>query len=113
MKRLAKNRKVPLVVSHQFNRAVKVNNPATARIENLGLSDVSGWNADAVFALVQTEDMRKDKQMIIKNLKQREGVGMEVEINWDFDTMNFSEIPPDADVSDGEFSTGVDDEVPF
>jgi len=128
LKRLASVHEKPFVVTTQFNREVKQNIASSAKLESIGLTDVAGWNADIVYALVQTDDMKRDKEMIIKPLKTREGVGDEIKVRWDLDTMSFQELEVksqgggDAD----EYGTGAsfvdtnasgskleDDDVPF
>jgi hypothetical protein len=61
--------------------------------ESIALTDVAAWNADLIIGLVQTDDMKRDKRMIWKPLKMREGVAEEWETNWNLDTMNFTELP--------------------
>lgn len=93
LKRTAKRNHIPLVASTQFNREVKGNKLASVGPEKIALSDAAGWNADLIYGLVRTEDMKKDKRMVQLPLKFREGEGEEIETHWDFDTMNFDEIP--------------------
>lgn len=102
LKRLAQTAKVPFAVTSQFNRDVKKNSPNSVQAENIGLTDVAGWNADAAFGLVQTEDMARDKRMIIKPLKVREGKGEEVECEWDIENMRFKELPKNAMPGDAD-----------
>jgi replicative DNA helicase len=110
LKRIAKRRNVAMVATTQFNREVKQNAMASVKIESIGLTDVAGWNADQAFALVQSEDMRADKRVMIKPLKLREGVCNSVEVRWDLDSMDFREIPQDGSVlGDDPFGTGVAD----
>jgi replicative DNA helicase len=124
MKRIAKMKKIPMVVTHQFNRDVKANVASSVKLESMALSDVASWNADLIYALVQTEDMKRDKRMIFKSLKTREGLGVEIETDWDFEEMKFGEVEMNKDGGGGgdadEFGTGVDgdfgggdDGVPF
>ena len=96
LKRTAKRNRIPLVASTQFNREVKGNKLTSFGPEKIALSDAAGWNADLIYGLVRTEDMKKDKRMIQLQLKFREGEGEEVETHWDFDTMNFDELPKGA-----------------
>lgn len=93
MKRLAKRKKVPIVITTQFNREVKSKDMAkTVDINAIALSDVGAWNADLIYGLIQDDDMKKEKRMGFKPLKVREGAGEDVLVNWDFDRMNFSEL---------------------
>lgn len=113
VKRMAKRKKVPIAITTQFNREVKKNMGATVQVESIALSDVGGWNADCIFGLLQTDEMRQLKQMMFKPLKVREGVGQDVMCVWDFDQMEFGELNPhgggggDAD----EFMTGTKTDV--
>jgi replicative DNA helicase len=110
LKRIAKRRKVAMVASTQFNREVKQNSMSSVKVESIGLTDVAGWNADQAFALIQTDDMRADKRVMIKPLKLREGTCDSVEVRWDLDAMDFRELPKDGGGSDAdEFGSGVDD----
>lgn len=92
MKRLAKRRKVCIVITTQLNRGSKKGQTDTVELDAIALSDVGGWNADLVFGLIQTADNLKDKQMTIKPLKVREGAGNQFVVNWNFERMDFSEL---------------------
>lgn len=93
LKRVAKRNKIPVVSSTQFNREVKTNKMNSASVEKIAMSDAAGWNADLIYGLIQTEDMKKDRRMMFKPMKFREGAGEDVETWWDFDLMNFNELP--------------------
>ena len=92
LKRLAIRHEIAMAVTHQFNREVKANVATSVRTESIGLTDVAGWNADLIFGLIQTDDMKRDRKMRIKPLKVREGFGDEIELHWDFGQMMFDEI---------------------
>lgn len=96
LKRVAKRAKIPVVASTQFNRDAKVNKASTVSVEKIALSDAAGWNADLIYGLVQTEDMKKDGRMVLKPLKFREGTGEDLELYWDFVNMAFGEVPDGA-----------------
>lgn len=96
LKRVAKRAHLPLVASTQFNREVKGNKLTSVGPEKIALSDAAGWNADLIFGLMRTDDMKRDRRMIQLPLKFREGEGEEVETHWDFETMNFDELPKGA-----------------
>lgn len=93
LKRLAKRSKAAVIATMQFNREVKVNQAKTVQADSIAMTDVAGWNADLIFGLVQTEEMKKNKRMAFKPLKVREGEAEEIECNWDFDQMLFDELP--------------------
>lgn len=134
LKRVAKRNHIPVVASTQFNRDAKVNKAASASVDKIALSDAAGWNADLIYGLIQTEDMKQDQRMIFKPLKFREGSGEEVECWWNFDLMDFREVEgtptPEAqgeaknnpalqETQEDPFDTGVlfdkdaDDGLPF
>jgi replicative DNA helicase len=119
LKRICKRTAVPNVVTMQFNREVKANQAKTMSVEKIALTDVASWNADLIYGLVQTEDMKADKRMIFQPLKTREYVGEEIEMIWDLDNMKFEELEKHGGMGgdDNPFDTGIDpnaeDEVPF
>lgn len=113
LKRVCKRTSVPNLVTMQFNREVKANVSSSVSAERIALTDVAAWNADLIYGLIQTEDMKADKRMIFKPLKVREGVGEEFEVNWDLDVMNFTELPKvggNENNDDDPFGTGIGDE---
>lgn len=100
LKSLLQRTKAAGVVTTQLNRA-SVNpqqqgkgDPGT---ETIALSDVIGWNADAIFGMVQGEDLRRQRRMGIIPMKVREASMSKFEINWNFDEMNFDELPKPID----------------
>jgi replicative DNA helicase len=108
LKRLAIHANIPCVVTTQFNREVKNNTPGSVKQESIALTDVAAWNADLIFGLVQTDDMRKDHRMIFKPLKTREGVSDEFETVWNFELMQFNELPKASTGGDPDaFGTGL------
>jgi len=91
IKKLNRKYNCPIITSTQFNRNVKPGKKKMS-LEDLGLSDVIGWNADWCFGMYQDKDMKLDGRMIIVPLKTRESETIEdVELNWDFQTMDFSQ----------------------
>ena len=92
LKRLANVHEKPIVVTTQFNREAKQDIVSSNKLEHIGLTDVAGWNADIVYALAQTKDMKRDKEMLFQPLKTREGVGNTVKVRWDLDLMEFPEL---------------------
>jgi replicative DNA helicase len=103
-KAIAGDMGVPIVASTQFNRDVKENDESTIDIQNIGLSDVIGWNADAAFALYQTADHRTDNEMLIRPLKIREGARLsDVVLRWDFVRMVFSQLAGDQEIDDADY----------
>ena len=80
-----------------------------SRLGTIAFSDQIGMDAHAVYALEQDEDMRADKRLRIVPLKIRRGTkGKPVNVMWDFDSIDFSEIQ-DAGVNGYE----DEDDIPF
>jgi len=94
----------------QLNRAAEVSEKkgGGVRLGTIALADEIGQDSHAVFALEQDKDMKADRKLRFKPLKLRRGsyVGDGVEVHWDFESMEFSEI----DTSDSSFE---DDATPF
>ena len=110
-KRVAKRRGVPVILTTQFNREVKSGGKASSmKAEKIALSDAAGWNADQIYALYQTEEMRSDKRMGFHPMKCREGVVEDWEIRWDLDRMQFEQITMksgSSDAAEDDYGTGV------
>lgn len=88
LKKVAARRKIPIVAAAQFNReAVKKGGMGGA--EDIGGTDAIGQTSDVVIALAQNEDQERDRVMVVKNLKNREGIKVEFRIRWDLDLMEF------------------------
>jgi replicative DNA helicase len=101
VKALCKRYKIPVVVTTQFNRTVD-ENATKAELGSLAMSDNIGWVSDIVMCLLQSKDMKRDKQMQLTILKSREGdVGDDILLNWDFEDMNFEQY--DENVKEFDF----------
>ena len=49
-------------------------------------------NADCLIGMFQDEEMRTMRRMLLRVLEHREGEPVNLLVNWDFTSMNFSEI---------------------
>lgn len=110
--RLTKRARLPMITTTQFNREVKESTDTKAKsvkVENIGLTDVAGWNASLIYGMIQSKDMKADKKMGFKGLKVREGTTDEFEATWDLDAMNFAEIPKSGGGDADEYDSGMDD----
>lgn len=85
-----------LIATMQFNRSAKRDDPDTISDENIGLTDRAGWNADLLYGLYQTKDMKLETKMGVKAMKVREGSPEDFECIWDISKMHFEEIPDPA-----------------
>ena len=114
-------------VSYFRNRSAKTGQDQTISADNIGITDVAGWNADAAYGMMQDEEMRANCRLHLKALKIREGQPGTFEINWDHSKMDFTEVAGDGDrppapeggggdavyASDSTPSSDSYDDVPF
>lgn len=96
LKSIASTSSIPVVVSFQFNREVK-KGAVNADMANIQLADAIGQLASVAIGLFEprdSESVLSQRRRLIKIIGGREGEGdvEDFEINWDFRTMNFSEI---------------------
>jgi replicative DNA helicase len=126
-KKLGKRTGVSTITNLQFNRSAKTGQDQTISADNIGITDVAGWNADVAYGMMQSEEMKSNARLSLKALKIREGQPDTFEINWNHSTMDFSEVgdgspPPVPDPSGGggdavyaDNTTSGDsyDDVPF
>ena len=92
LKRIAKRRKCVALTSTQFNRTAKSGETDSISADNIGITDVAGWNADAAFGIFQTQEMFEQNVMGWKPLKIREGKPVPFQVQWDLNKMSFEEI---------------------
>ena len=111
LKKLAKRRNVPIIITWQFNRKATQTSGGDA---DIGLTDKVGQDADLVIGLFQTEDMILNQVLMLKSLAVREGAPFDCTINCKFATMDFTEIsaPKETLLPDEETSVNEDD-LPF
>ncbi len=100
LKKLARRKKVPIIASHWFNKNAS-GEEGTA--DDLAYSDVQKA-FDWILGMYQTEELRGEKEMLFKLLKQREGEQCSFVTNWDLTDMEFTEKSED-DVPDEEDTT--------
>ena len=91
-KRIGKRTGIATIANLQFNRSAKTGQEQTISAENIGITDVAGWNADGAFGMLQSEEMRANLRLKLKALKIREGIPQTIEINWNHSAMDFSEV---------------------
>jgi replicative DNA helicase len=120
LKRMGASQKIAVVANTQLNREAKAGQKKTISAENVGITDVAGWNADVMYGLHQDEEMRDNNEQEIIAMKIREGRTSNFTIRWDLEKMDFSEISTDDDQKDDGFDappagSGTDkfDDLPF
>ncbi len=84
-----------IVCSMQLNRGATQKKTEDMGTEDIALSDVIAWNATNILAIGQEKNTENDRAfMKVMPLKVREGQNGKdfLEINWNFSTMDFSEV---------------------
>lgn len=90
LKKLAKRAKVPIFINNQADK--NTSKKTGPELGDISYTQAIGQDSDIVLALFRDQAMIADKEMMLKVLKSREGERGRCTLNWDFDTMNFSEI---------------------
>jgi KaiC/GvpD/RAD55 family RecA-like ATPase len=109
LKRIGSRRKISVLTNTQFNRSAKAGNSDTIAADNVGMTDVAGWNADFMYGLWQSKEMFDSKIMGMKALKIREGKPLDFITRWDWDTMDFTEIREHEDIGFASLPTKSDE----
>lgn len=91
LKKVAARRGIPIVTTAQFNREA-AKKGGMGSVEDVGFSDAIAQTSDVVIALAQNEDQKRNRQMVVRNLKNREGITVEFVLLWDLDLMRFEEV---------------------
>ena len=103
LKKLAKNSKVPILINTQADKnSSKKTGP---ELGNIMYTQAVGQDSDNVLTLFRDEVMLNDNEMGVKILKQREGTLGKLKMNWDFSTMDFSEIYIEEDKEEEKDNT--------
>jgi replicative DNA helicase len=108
---------IPFLAFHQLSRdATKSKKAGGAGYsgEAIALTDQLLWDAQAVYLMEQDTDMKADKRMSFHVAKLRRGSwsGGPIEVNWDLEKMDFSEIgrEKESEFKDEDYE---DVEIPF
>lgn len=92
--RIATDMDIPVVCSYQLNREAakkKKKNDEQAGLEDIAGSDAIGQISTVVMGLFQEESIETMKRRRVNILKGRNGEIGQFDINWAFDTMDFTE----------------------
>ena len=90
LKKLAKRCKTPIFINTQADK--NTSKKTGPELGSIMYTQAIGQDSDNVLALFRDQVMINDREMGLKVLKQREGTLGKMTMNWDFDSMNFSEI---------------------
>lgn len=101
LKRMGASKKIAVCANTQLNRDAKKGQKKTIAAENVGITDVAGWNADVMYGVYGDDEMIDNNEKDIIAMKVREARGRDFRIRWDLDKMDFSEIPMDDQRDNG------------
>lgn len=92
LKQNARSLKIPVYGVAQTNIASADDG---AKLENIAYSRSIGQDSDIILGLNQSDEMRNQKQMEVRMLKNRDGSRTTSKIFWDMDRMNFRQWNPE------------------
>jgi replicative DNA helicase len=90
---------IPTICTYQFKREASKktkNKSETPTLEDIAYSDAIGQTSSIVLGLFQEDTVETIKSRQISVLKGREGETGQFSVGWDFHSMNFREIKPEA-----------------
>lgn len=88
LKQIARVSKIPIIGVAQTN--IQSANDG-AKLENISYSRSIGQDSDLVLGLYSDEDMKKEKRMQVRMLKNRDGMTTNTDLFWDMETMTFGD----------------------
>ena len=91
LQKLSQREQISIIATSQFNRGVK-KGAKDGDAGDVGFAYEIGQAADILMSLAQDEDMKLNKEMVLRVLERREGECFNLKLNWNFETMDFSEI---------------------
>lgn len=91
LKQVARNLGVPIIGVAQTNRDSASEG---ARLENISYSRSIGQDSDIVFGLHRDDDMRLERQMEVRMMKNRDGRTANAKLFWDLERMQIEEWSP-------------------
>jgi replicative DNA helicase len=86
LKQIARTTNIPIIGIAQTNR---LSADAGAELENVAFGMSIIQDSDMVLGLYRNDDMKLNKQMQVKMLKNRDGMTQNAELYWDMNTMDF------------------------
>jgi len=84
-------KKVAGIASTQFNRQLK-SGTLKGQSEQIGFAYELALNCDGMIGLFGNEETKRKKEMVLTLMEHREGEELEILVNWDLNTMDFTEI---------------------
>jgi len=94
IKRLTSQLGIPTVCSYQFNRqASKKKSNDAVTLDDIGYSDAIGQISSVVLGLFEEDSVETLNARNVRVLKGRDGAVGQFQVKWDFQNMDFSEVP--------------------
>lgn len=94
--------KIPTACSYQLNRQAaekqQKKKPEEAGLENIGYSDAIGQISSIVLGLLEQDSIETAFRRKVSVLKGREGMTGQFYVNWDFQHMDFSQVPGEEEL---------------
>lgn len=109
IKMMAENRKIPVVVSVQFNREMKKGGKKEMDVSFLAETDVIGQIATLVLGIRHGRTPLEDVTREIGLIKNREGALITFQTNFNFNPMNF-DYRPGSEALDRVSQSGLDEQ---
>lgn len=103
-----------ILATSQMNRSATT--PETTTMENIYGSDAIGQDAHLVYGLFQSEEMYRDNQMGMTQIKVRRGTRHDpIYCHWDLDEMKFNEIRKTGyeRIEDNDEKQELDDDIAY
>lgn len=94
LKRMTITHDRPIVVTTQFSRAAGKKGK-DGSLETISFSDAIAMNSSLVFGLKEGNPPYEKSRRLVDTMKGREGEHAEMEINFKFSPVDFSEVPPE------------------
>jgi replicative DNA helicase len=86
LKQIARTTNIPIIGIAQTNR---LSADAGAELENVAFGMSIIQDSDMVLGLYRNDEMKQNRQMQVKMLKNRDGMTQNAELYWDMNTMDF------------------------
>jgi replicative DNA helicase len=86
LKQIARTTGIPIIGIAQTNR---LSADAGAELDNVAFGMSIIQDSDMVLGLYRNDEMRENKQMTVKLLKNRDGMTQNTDLYWDMNTMDF------------------------
>lgn len=107
LKKLAKDMKLPIIINTQADK--NTSKKTGPELGDISFAQSIGQDSDNVLTMYRDAQMLLDGEMCLKLLKQREGILGRVFMNWNFDTMDFSNIYSDVEKENEEADKDIED----